>query len=264
MKRTILLASMMFTVSLSGATFAAAKSKVEQTLQQKILENFPTLKDVTIEKSEVANFYQVSSGPVVFFISKDGKYLFSGDLIDLDHQQFNITENVKKKALVTSLKNFGESNMVVFAPKEAKDIKHTITVFTDIDCGYCQKFHSEIDKYNQLGFKVRYMAFPRAGEKSESFDTAVKVWCAADKQAAMTKAKRGEKIEGPLCQTKTVADSFALGGLAGIRGTPAIVFEDGTIVPGYLPPDRLLITADEIAKHAKKMDTIVVRNNVKP
>jgi len=125
--------------------------------------------------------------------------------------------------------------MLIFAPK---DYKYTVTVFTDIDCGYCRKLHAEIDQYNAKGIRVRYLMFPRAGVGSPSYQKAVNVWCADDRNQALTRSKAGETLEEKQCKNP-VADEYALGQMVGVTGTPAIFLADGELVPGYVPADRM-------------------------
>jgi thiol:disulfide interchange protein DsbC len=132
--------------------------------------------------------------------------------------------------------------MVVFPP--AGPTKHTVTVFTDIDCGYCRKLHQEIADYNQQGIKVRYLMYPRAGVGSESYNKAVWVWCADDRQDAITRAKRGEEIPHKTC-ANPVKEQFELGQTLGVRGTPSIILENGQMVPGYVPAAQLAQMLDE-------------------
>jgi len=117
-------------------------------------------------------------------------------------------------------------------------------VFTDIDCGYCRKLHADMDKYNAQGIRVRYLFYPRAGLRSESYRKAVSVWCADDRKAAMTAAKTGRPLPARSC-VNPVADQYNLGRQLGVRGTPALVLEDGEIIPGYVPPDKLRTMLDD-------------------
>jgi thiol:disulfide interchange protein DsbC len=124
---------------------------------------------------------------------------------------------------------------VVFGPKDAP---YTITVFTDIDCGFCRRLHAEIGKYNASGIRVRYLFMPRAGKGSESYKKAVGVWCAKDRQRAMTDAKAGKDVPAQDCKNP-VDEHLALAELLGINGTPALILPDGELLPGYVPADRL-------------------------
>ena len=126
--------------------------------------------------------------------------------------------------------------MIVFGPDDAK---YTITAFTDVDCGYCRKLHSEMDKYNANGIRIRYMAYPRAGLNSESYNKMVSVWCADDRKAAMNIAKTGASIPPKTCDNP-IAEQYALGQAMRIQGTPALILDDGDVLPGYVPADKLV------------------------
>jgi thiol:disulfide interchange protein DsbC len=130
--------------------------------------------------------------------------------------------------------------MVVFGPEDAA---HTITVFTDIDCTYCRKLHREIDQINARNIRVRYVFYPRFGPGSESWAKADAVWCSKDRQSALTRAKSGEDITADNCPTP-VAEHYALGNKIGVRGTPAILMEDGELLPGYVPAAELAAYLD--------------------
>jgi thiol:disulfide interchange protein DsbC len=107
--------------------------------------------------------------------------------------------------------------------------------------------HQEIASYNDKGIEVRYLAYPRAGVGSESFNKAVSVWCSDDPKDAITKAKRGEEVPTKQCENP-VKDQFELGQQMGVRGTPSLVLESGQMIPGYVPADRLVQMLDDMNK----------------
>jgi thiol:disulfide interchange protein DsbC len=125
--------------------------------------------------------------------------------------------------------------MLIFSPDKPT---HTITVFTDIDCGYCRKLHHEMADYHAKGIRVRYLMFPRSGVNSPSYDKAVSVWCSEDRNDSLTKAKNG-KDPAPRTCDNPVQNHMAMGRSIGVQGTPSIVFEDGRVIPGYVPAERL-------------------------
>ena len=129
--------------------------------------------------------------------------------------------------------------MLVYSPPKGVKTKHVVTVFTDIDCGYCRKLHAEMPDYNKQGIEIRYLFYPRAGVGSESYKKAVKVWCSDDKHKAMDVSKAGNRVEARIDCENPVDEHMTLGGLVGVSGTPALVLEDGKVVPGYVPADRL-------------------------
>jgi thiol:disulfide interchange protein DsbC len=173
-------------------------------------------------------------GPKLFYVSEDGRYLMQGSMIDIKERK-DLTEAKLASARLGSLDKVGVDNMIVFKPKQAK---HLAYVFTDIDCGYCRKLHSEIDQYQKEGIEIRYLFFPRAGVDSDSYHKAVSVWCAKDRNAALTKAKKGEVPERKECDNP-VDEHMALGVAMGANGTPMIVTEKGDILPGYVPAAQL-------------------------
>jgi thiol:disulfide interchange protein DsbC len=129
-----------------------------------------------------------------------------------------------------------ESSMIVY---KAENEKHVLSVFTDIDCVYCRKLHQEMAQMNELGITVRYLAFPRAGLNSPSYDKAVSVWCAGDRNAAMDSAKGSGQIEAIKCDAP-VAMHMQVARQLGVNSTPSLVLEDGRLQPGYAPPKQLL------------------------
>ena len=129
-----------------------------------------------------------------------------------------------------------ESQMVIFGSKEAR---HTITVFTDVDCQYCRKLHSQIADYNRLGIRVRYLFYPRSGPNTESWTKAIQVWCSADRNSALTQAKRGEALKTKPCADSPVARHYDLGQKFEVAGTPAIILGNGAMLPGYESPEMI-------------------------
>jgi len=189
-----------------------------------------------LRASPIPGVYELARGTEIAYVSDDGKYAIAGDLFELATDR-NITETTRRAERVKMISAVPESQMVVFSPKEAP--KYTISVFTDVDCTYCRKLHSQIAEYNRLGIKVRYLSFPRTGPDTESWAKAEAVWCSANRGEALTRAKRGEEISKPKSCNSPVAKEYQLGEDVGVRGTPAIVLENGEMLPGYLPPAQL-------------------------
>ena len=126
--------------------------------------------------------------------------------------------------------------MIIFSPDE---VKHTVSIFTDIDCTYCRRLHSQIGDYLEQGIEVRYLLYPRSGPASPSWTKAEQVWCAQDRNEALTLAKLDQDFTADDCDPSIIATHYEMGQEVGLRGTPAIILEDGTLVSGYLPPLQL-------------------------
>lgn len=189
-----------------------------------------------IRPSAIDGLYEVVIGPHVVYVSADGRHMLQGDMVDMANGR-NLTQPQREAALRATIDGVGEANMLIFSPDKPR---HTITVFTDIDCGYCRKLHEEMAAYHAQGIRVRYLMFPRSGIDTPSYRKAVSVWCAEDRNAALTAAKAG-KDPAPRTCDNPVRDHMALGQTIGVRGTPSIVFEDGRVVPGYVPAERLAV-----------------------
>lgn len=195
----------------------------------------------SIVASAIPGLYEVTLGARVFYMSADGRYLVAGDMTDLSNG-VNLTEQKVAAAVKAAMDKVADSDYIKFGPDDAK---YSLVVFTDIDCGYCRKLHSEIEGYNKEGIQVKYLAFPRGGLMSESFAKAEAVWCAADRKAAITQAKGGKAVPVTAGCKSPVKSQYELGQAIGISGTPALVLPDGTVLPGYLPPAKLKAHLDE-------------------
>jgi len=143
--------------------------------------------------------------------------------------------DVAKQSVRKKLLEAQDNKPVVF---KAKNEKHVLTVFTDIDCPYCAKLHREVPTLNEKGITIEYLMFPRAGPNTESFRKAISMWCSDDKLQAMTDAKERKPIESKTCENP-VMDQYTLGGDLGVTGTPALITSTGKLIPGYMPADRL-------------------------
>jgi thiol:disulfide interchange protein DsbC len=217
-----------------------------ETVRQNIKMLLPGVDTDSIRPAPLPGLYEVVSGAEVVYVSADGRYLILGSIVDLETRQ-NLTKPRVAQIRAAVIEEVGEANMVIYGPKDAK---YTVTVFTDIDCGYCRKLHAEMQGYNEAGIRIRYLFYPRAGLGSASFSKAVSVWCAEDRNQAMTLAKEGKAVEEKECENP-VADHYELGQRIGVSGTPALVLEDGDLLPGYVPPDRLIAYLEERAAAAK-------------
>ena len=196
-----------------------------------------------IAAAPMPGFQQVIVGGEVVYVSNDGKYLLQGALYDIAAKK-NLGEASMAQVRTKLLKTIPAGDRIVFAPPNPK---YTVTVFTDVECAYCRKFHSQIADYNKQGIAVNYVAFPRMGLGSDDFKKMVAVWCSADPKKALTDAKNDRPIPLRNC-TNPVTMEYKLGQRMGLTGTPMILTSDGVQVGGYIPPDQLRATLDKLAK----------------
>ena len=226
---------LLFAGSIAASLVVAAQPESPPDPRAAIATKIPGTKAEDLHTSPIAGVYELMRGTDAAYVSSDGKYAIVGDLYDLGSND-NLTEARRRDARLKLLATVPESQMVIFGSKEAR---HTITVFTDVDCQYCRKLHSQIADYNRLGIRVRYLFYPRSGPNTESWTKAIQVWCSADRNSALTQAKRGEALKTKPCADSPVARHYDLGQKFEVAGTPAIILGNGAMLPGYESPEMI-------------------------
>jgi len=201
-----------------------------------------------IGAAPLKGFREVVVGGQVIYVTDDGRYLLQGSLYDIDAKK-DLAQASLSNVRRDLLKTIPVSDRIVFAPPNPK---YTVAVFTDIECGYCRKLHSDIAEYNRQGIAVQYLAFPRMGLGSADFSKMVTVWCSADRRKALTDAKNGKNLPNKNC-TNPVTMQYDIGQRAGLTGTPMIVTAEGVQMPGYMPPAELRAALDKLAAEAVPM-----------
>jgi thiol:disulfide interchange protein DsbC len=226
------------------ATSLVAEESIEH-IKKKIQEILPELTVDSMQNSPIPGLYQIQSGANLLYVSADGHFLLQGEVLDLrkPKDQWNITEVARSQVRIKFLKNLNNKDMVVYSPSQKP--KGQVTIFTDVDCGYCRKQHQDVAELTAGGIEVRYLSFPRQGLGSPTFQKAVSIWCATDRKKAFETAVAGDKIAELSC-ANPIEQQFNLGRQFGINGTPTLLFADGTMIPGYIKASQLI---QEAIKH---------------
>jgi thiol:disulfide interchange protein DsbC len=220
----------------SDSSAARGDAPEAAAVRASLAEHLPDWPVDAVRPSPVPGLYEIQVGMNFGYVTSDGRYLVVGDMTDLQTRQ-EITEQRKRQARLDLVNALGTDNTIEFAPENPK---YTITVFTDVDCGYCRMLHKHMAEYNADGIAVRYAFFPRTGRDTASFYTAEQVWCSDDRKDALTKAKRGVALSASKDCANPIEKSLEISEKLGLRGTPAIILPDGELLPGYYPPDDLL------------------------
>lgn len=223
-----------FLTSFAVSADAASSSGDVARLKQSLARSMPNVVPSKISETPVTGLYEVIVGSQVVYMSVDARYMIEGDLIDLVTKR-NVSEEAKSAIRLTAIEQLGSDNMLVYKPEEVKD---TITVITDINCTYCRRLHKEIPVYLNNDVEVRYIFMSERGSPAGMKKT-VSVWCSDDRQKALTTAKAGGKIEEKSCDNP-IKQHLVLSRELGVRGTPAIILEDGQLLPGYVQADKLI------------------------
>lgn len=223
------------TTTLMASTYAAAAvEKDDGIVEEKVRTLVPNAKTIAVSETPIDGILQVQINSDIVYVTDDGQYLLQGQIMNIDTRE-NLTDEAKSGIRLGLLNGLKREEQISYAPENPK---YDLLVFTDIDCGYCRKLHNQMKGYNEEGIAIHYMAFPRAGIGSDSYDKFVSVWCADDQQTALTLAKNGDDPEPEKCPNP-IAEQYDLGRELGVTGTPAIVTSDGTLIPGYMPPAQL-------------------------
>ncbi len=233
------------------ATFSDAGSDEAKihAIKAKVKSAYPQVTLDSVNLSPVSGWFEATAGNTVLYVSADANHLFAGELLDLNlpEEERDLTEKVRRGLRLAMLKNLNTKDMVVYPVKKAKAKKATVIAFVDVDCTFCHKLHEELGKLADAGIEVQYLSFPRAGVGSPTYTRMVSAWCTENRNQAFDTLMKGGEISAKEC-SNPVADQFLLGQKLGISGTPTLFFEDGSMVPGYLPADKL---AEEAIKHLK-------------
>ena len=212
--------------------------EIGNQMAERLLELSPQMQVERVISLEELGMYAIEiSGGRTIYGMEDGIHFFTGDLFRFEGDITNLSElrqNTKRKQLMNAI---SDRDTIAFGEGRGGYLE-TINVFTDVDCGYCRKLHSEIAEINALGIRVRYLAYPRGGIGSEGYEKLVTAWCAKDPQATLTNLKSGRTMKMSNCESP-VKDQYFLGQQIGISGTPAIITSDGRLFPGYLPAGEL-------------------------
>ncbi len=238
-------------VGIAGLLFAAVATNVQaqtaeaDAIRALLVSTQPDMPIASVQPSAVAGLYEVLlQGGESIYVSADAKFLIPGDMYEsLPEGLVNLGEKRRNVLRRDKIAAIDEKDMIVFEADGER--KATLTVFTDVDCPYCRKLHGEIEELNSYGIAVRYLAYPRTGlidretgQKTATYVRMVATWCSDDRKAMMTSAKRGADVPAADCDSP-VEEQFELGREVGVTGTPALVLEDGTMLPGYVPAAQL-------------------------
>ena len=232
MKRLLLILILIFSSDMKSDELLIA-SKINAVLPEGMSVQ-------SVKESQIENLFIVDIGDLQpIYASKNGEFFFYGELFEVNGNMLQNTTkdevNLKRKSILDE--TLSEDDFISF---KSENEQHSVTIFTDVDCGYCRKFHNEIQDFNDLGITVNYVAFPRSGLDSVSYNKIVTAWCSKDPKSVLTKMKQGQDVQLSMCQNHPVEAHFLLGQKIGITGTPAIIKSNGELLPGYLPPEELL------------------------
>lgn len=210
-------------------------SSGEPSIERSVADLFNGAKPRSVTESVIPGLYEVAVNGGVFYTTENGQYFLNGEMIEVDGRR-SLTAAARDKARAEMMNLLDPKEAIVFKSKGKP--KEVLNVFTDVECGYCRELHKHVEAYNQKGYEIRYFPWPRSGVQGPVFDEMVSVWCANNKQDALTAAKEGRPPPNKTCDNP-VTKYFELGQQFGVNGTPAIYLSTGEQVGGYVPPENI-------------------------
>ncbi|WP_447554202.1 DsbC family protein [Vreelandella sp. EE22] len=241
LQRGSLIGKRLAPLCLLGAGFlSAGVYAAPPALTERLEVNGQPMPVEQVTETPMEGIYQVrlESGES-FYANADGSYFLVGDLYqNADQGLVNLTEQAKNQQRMDALAAVPESERFVY--RGVDEPQATVVVFTDPTCPYCERLHETVPELNERGIAVHYLAFPRAGMESDAAATLEKAWCSDNRSEAMTRAQQRQSLSGSVDCDNPVAEQYELGMALGVQGTPAIILPDGQMVPGFVPPDRLV------------------------
>ncbi|MGB0734105.1 MAG: DsbC family protein [Pontibacterium sp.] len=230
-------------LSFSGVAAAQSLKEIEDKIKSTLGQAYSNVEVVSVSDMPVEGMYEivVDSGGILY-TNKDVEFFVIGQFLHSTPTEgiVDLTALTRDRLRLESLAALTEDQMVVYPAKGER--KATLTVFTDVDCAYCRKLHAEVPDLNEQGIQVNYLAFPRSGANSRARYVMDAIWCAGPEKRLeyMDQAKSNQSIPMETCNTSPVLDQYALGRMLGVNGTPALLLEDGRMIPGYVPKERLI------------------------
>jgi thiol:disulfide interchange protein DsbC len=238
---------------LAGVVHAA--DNADKTVSAAIHSLLPTAVIDAVNPSDLPGFYEVTIGGQIAYVSADGKYLLQGTLYNVPAKR-DLTAASIADQRAQAVAKLPANQQIRF---DAATPRHTVTVFTDVDCPYCAAFHQKIAQFNAAGISVHYVfrpleIHPGADRKAED------VWCAKDRKTAYTAAMSGGAIASAEC-ANPVAATKALAIALGINATPTVLAEDGSTVDlsKAANAQMLLAELDRISAARAKSDKVAAR-----
>lgn len=242
----ILLIRLLFLIVLAPIGFFAKAQEFagNQLLQDKLVQSIEIasqgqLEILAIKETPLDNIFEVelNTGELLYS-DVSGDFLFAGDMYQTTVDGLmNLSSGTRQIRILERIARIPEDQMIVFSPET--DIQATLTVFTDVDCTYCRALHRDMEDLLAKGIQIRYLAYPRGGESADSYEKMMSVWCSADRNKSLTQAKNGQNLPVRECDTP-ILTHYDLGNQIGISGTPALIFPDGRLIPGYMDAERLV------------------------
>lgn len=195
-----------------------------------------TVNVLDVMQSPVAGVWEVDivagEKKVPIYIDFSKKHLITGSVISVNEKK-NLSQERFTKLNPPPKVDVSQIPLDDALLMGDKDSKYKIVVFDDPDCPFCAKLHQEMKKViaerKDIAFYIKLFPLsihPDAYEKSKTI--------VCEKSLALLEAAFEKKeIPKAKCDAAVINDNMKLAQRLGITGTPALIFPDGRVIPGY-------------------------------
>lgn len=253
-------AALCLAIGVTGYAMAVRNSVEPPGLAKALAKHFPkTPIDQIRCDVGVADLCEVVTGRNIFYAARDGRHAVVGALLDLD-AKVDLTDKRLRElaALGAATDKIGggagaqaaaspppsaqpappEHLRVSLGPDSA--IVHNpgaplkLTVFSDLNCGYCRKLFEELRTVRD----IEVTEYPIAILGADSAEKAKMALCASDRVKAAGALYFGGDVDVPAgCREgeARLAKNMKFAEANGISGTPALVRADGAVSRGWMP-----------------------------
>jgi len=218
-----------FCLLLLGNAFALTNEEATSILKDYLKTEFKILE---IKQAPLEGFWEVACGigqdKIILYIDKNSRYIISGLILD---------RQTKRNLTLDSLKDLRKADPSTLNLENAISMgqgKRKLYVFTDPQCHFCSQLHEELKQIGDL--QVFLFLFPLS---PASLEKAKSIWCSKDREKALEEAYQGMELQTPSCDATAIYKNMELGRRLLIDSTPTLLFQNGKIVEGYFPPDKL-------------------------
>jgi len=201
----------------------------ESDFAARLLKKFPTTAGAKV-KPAFPGFYSVVKGSEVLFINDELSILINGEVVDLSANKSLTGELKQANRPKVDLSLLNPADAIAFGSGT-----RTLYVFSDPDCPHCRAL--EVDLKQLRDTRVYVFPFPLTGLHPRAAEVAESIWCAepASRPAAWQAYLLLGTEPSPRRCDNPLARNLAIGQTMQINGTPALIFADGTLVPGRIP-----------------------------
>ena len=201
----------------------------EAVIRKNLSERIPQIPRIEeITRSPMAGLYEIRlSTNEIYYSDAEGNFLIQGSLIDTKSKR-NLTEEREAKLSAIDFAGLPFKDAITIVRGNGK---RKLAVFEDPNCGYCKRFERDLAKVDNI--TIYLFLYPILGD--DSVTKSRNVWCSKDPAGAWTQVmSKDQPLPNANCNTAAMDRNVEFGRKFKITGTPTLIAQDGSRVPGAI------------------------------